>query len=273
MDHRVLDDHELLERSDAKPNIIGDYRTPCIWCWNLVGRMEFRNPLGDRLVYIFPFRCLPALFLLEKGIPKDHLHPLGLQTIRTVAAPIFMAGIELHLGDITQLQVDAIVNAANESLLGGGGVDGAIHAAAGAELVVASKKLAPCPAGQARLTPAFNLPADHVIHAVGPIYRDGTRGERDVLRNTYLACLEIAHEAKCTSLAFPCISTGAYRFPKAEACEIAIETVSQWLGNQSVPLTIIFCCFERHDYELYAKRLEELGLLLHFDKKPKGGIR
>jgi len=155
-----------------------------------------------------------------------------------------MAGIEIHSGDITQLSVDAIVNAANELLIGGGGVDGAIHDAAGSELVNASRQLAPCPAGNARITPGFNLNADFVIHAVGPVFRDGTRGEFDTLANTYRAALQIADENSFKSIAFPCISTGAYCFPQGRACEIAIQTCTDWLNNRDHPKTIVFCCFE-----------------------------
>lgn len=171
-----------------------------------------------------------------------------------------MAGIELHSGDITQLSVDAIVNAANELLIGGGGVDGAIHAAAGPELVDASQKLAPCPAGNARLTPGFHLRARFVIHAVGPIFRDGTQGESDVLAATYRAALEIADEHNFSSVAFPCISTGAYGFPQGDARDIAIHTCTDWLKQHEHPRTIVFCCFEPSDVLLYTERLNELGI-------------
>ena len=171
-----------------------------------------------------------------------------------------MAGIQLYSGDITQLSVDAIVNAANELLIGGGGVDGAIHDAAGSELVTASQKLAPCPAGNARLTPGFNLNANFVVHAVGPVFRDGTRGEFDTLANTYRAALHIADENDFKSIAFPCISTGAFCFPQDRACEIAIQTCIDWLNSHNHPKTIIFCCFEPSDTLLYTERLSELGI-------------
>ena len=125
-----------------------------------------------------------------------------------------MARIELYSGDITRLGVDAIVNAANESLLCGGGVDGAIHLAAGRELVVASSQLAPCPAGNARITPGFDLPAKFVIHAVGPIFYDDEKNAPKLLKETYLAALRIAADNKLDAIAIPCISTGAYGFPK-----------------------------------------------------------
>lgn len=177
---------------------------------------------------------------------------------------ILMAGIELYSGDITQLFVDAIVNAANEQLIGGGGVDGAIHAAAGPELVNASRKLAPCPAGHARLTPGFNLQAKFVIHAVGPIFKDGTRGESKALSDTYRSALEIADHLKFTSVAFPCISTGAFSFPQDGACEIAIQTCVDWLKQHQHPKTIVFCCFEPSDLLLYTKRLNELGIFRQY---------
>ena len=172
-----------------------------------------------------------------------------------------MAVIELHCGDITKLDVDAIVNAANELLIGGGGVDGAIHAAAGPKLLDASRKLAPCPAGNARLTPGFNLNARFVIHAVGPTYRDGRRGESDKLTDTYQAALKISDEEKFGSIAFPCISTGAYSFPQELACEIAIRTCLDWCAEHNNPETIVFCCFEPSDQLLYTERLTELGIL------------
>ena len=174
-----------------------------------------------------------------------------------------MAGIEIHSGDITQLFVDAIVNAANELLIGGG-VDGAIHAAAGPELVDASQKLAPCPAGNARLTPGFNLNANFVIHAVGPIFRNGSHGESEVLTDTYRSALEIADQHNFTSVAFPCISTGAYSFPQDDACEIAIQTCAEWLKQHEHPKTIVFCCFEPSDLLLYTKRLTELGIFRQY---------
>ena len=175
-----------------------------------------------------------------------------------------MTGIELHSGDITQMSVDAIVNAANELLVGGGGVDGAIHAAAGPELIEASRKLAPCPAGNARLTPGYNLNADFVIHAVGPIFRGGENGEFELLADTYRAALRIANEHNFNTIVFPCISTGAYSFPQDQACEIAIQTCIDWNEKNSQPKTIVFCCFESSDLLLYTKRLNELGIFRQY---------
>lgn len=172
-----------------------------------------------------------------------------------------MAQIELFAGDITGLDVDAVVNAANESLIGGGGVDGAIHDAAGSQLVAASRMLAPCPPGESRLTPGFDLLARYVIHAVGPIFHDGTEGESDVLERTYKSVLQIATNHSFETIAIPCISTGAYRFPQHTASQIAIKTVVGWLSKHDFPKTVVFCCFESSDVALYTDRLDELGIL------------
>lgn len=171
-----------------------------------------------------------------------------------------MTRIQLFAGDITTLHVDAIVNAANQSLLGGGGVDGAIHAAAGPRLVAASRKLAPCPSGNAKMTPGFNLRARFVIHAVGPVFTDGRQGESDVLRKTYESALRLASAESIETIAFPCISTGAYGFPSDSACEIAIESVLSWQSRYQYPQTVVYCCFEQSDLELYANRLDHLGI-------------
>jgi O-acetyl-ADP-ribose deacetylase (regulator of RNase III) len=163
-------------------------------------------------------------------------------------------------GDITQLDVDAIVTAANESLLGGAGVDGAVHDAAGPELVANSRQLAPCPAGEARITPGFRLASSYVIHAVGPIYVDGESGETETLAATYRSALAIAAENGVRTIAFPCISTGAYAFPNRLACRTAIDTVIAWLRENELPEIVTFCCFETVDENLYTERLEEVGI-------------
>jgi O-acetyl-ADP-ribose deacetylase (regulator of RNase III) len=158
-------------------------------------------------------------------------------------------------GDITRLAVDAIVNAANRSLLGGGGVDGAIHRAAGPELLEACRRLGGCPPGEARITAGYRLPARFVIHAVGPVYHGGRSGEAEVLRSCYRSSLALAAEAGLSSVAFPCISTGAYGYPKAEACDIAISTVAEWLDASVLPRSVVFCCYDGESARLYGARL------------------
>lgn len=153
--------------------------------------------------------------------------------------------------DITRLEVDAIVNAANSSLLGGGGVDGAIHRAAGRELLEECRKLGGCPSGEARITGGYRLPARHVIHAVGPVYHGGRSGEAQLLASCYTWSLRLAEEVGAASVAFPCISTGVYGYPKAAACEIAMATVSEWLGKHEVPGSVVFCCFDDENAGLY----------------------
>ena len=163
--------------------------------------------------------------------------------------------LEIVLGDITQLKVDAIVNAANSSLLGGGGVDGAIHRAAGSELVRECRMLGGCKTGDAKLTKGYRLPATYIIHTVGPVWHGGKNQEAELLARCYRRSIQIAINNKIRSLAFPCISTGVYRFPKTIAAEIAIETCKQEQQNNNCP-KIIFCCFGREDYQLYQQILQ-----------------
>jgi O-acetyl-ADP-ribose deacetylase len=158
-------------------------------------------------------------------------------------------------GDITQSNVDAIVNAANESLLGGGGVDGAIHRAAGTELLKECRKLGGCPTGQAKITGGHRLAARYVIHTVGPVYAGGGHGEAALLRSCYRESLRLASERGVESLAFPCISTGVYGYPKAEACEVAVAAVADWLATHELPRLVTFCCFGFADAELYRAAL------------------
>ena len=157
--------------------------------------------------------------------------------------------IELTTDDITTLSVDAIVNAANETLLGGGGVDGAIHRAAGDELLDYCRDLQGCPTGEAKISPGFNLPAQWIIHTVGPIWHGGQAGEANLLRSCYESSLDLAASKEAASLAFPAISTGVYAYPKAAACTIAVETVSRWPGI--FPIKVVFCCFDQHTFDLY----------------------
>ena len=158
-------------------------------------------------------------------------------------------------GDITVLDVDAIVNAANPSLLGGGGVDGAIHRAAGPGLLEECRTIGGCPTGQARITGGHDLKARHVIHTVGPVYVDGTRGEPEQLRSCYVESLRLATDAGVRTLVFPCIATGVYGYPKIDACAIAVATVGEWLAGHELPGSVVFCCFERRDAELYRAQL------------------
>ena len=160
--------------------------------------------------------------------------------------------LEVALGDITTEHVDAIVNAANNSLLGGGGVDGAIHRAAGPELQDACLRLNGCAFGDAKATPGFALPARFVIHTVGPIWRDGDAGEARLLASCYRRCLEVADELGAASVAFPAISTGAYGYPVTEATRIAVETVRSIITSVEL---VRFVCFDAAVHELYVREL------------------
>ena len=157
--------------------------------------------------------------------------------------------------DITTLAVDAVVNAANTSLLGGGGVDGAIHRAAGPGLLAETRLLGGCKTGEAKLTKGYNLPAKHVIHTVGPVWRGGRHGEPALLRNCYWNSLEIAREKGFKSIAFPCISTGVYGYPAEEAAAIAVATVREYTTQTGYDREVIFCCFSQSDLEIYRKLL------------------
>ena len=169
------------------------------------------------------------------------------------------ARITVLQGDITCLDVDAIVNAANTSLLGGGGVDGAIHHAAGPALLAECRAIGGCPTGQARMTAGYRLRARHVIHTVGPVYRGGRSGEPEALRSCYRESLRLAEGAGLQSVAFPCISTGVYGYPKGEACEIAVAEVSGWMAARALPARVVFCCFDPEDARLYIRRLDAPG--------------
>lgn len=160
-----------------------------------------------------------------------------------------MVEIEIIQGDITKLDVDAIVNAANCSLLGGGGVDGAIHRAAGPELLRACIALNGCETGKAKITPGFRLPAKFVIHTPGPIYRDGQHGEPALLESCYKSCLELAEENDCKTVAFPAISAGVYGYPKKAATEIAVRTVREYPAQKV--RKVIFCCFGEEMEKIY----------------------
>jgi O-acetyl-ADP-ribose deacetylase (regulator of RNase III) len=165
------------------------------------------------------------------------------------------ARIEVILGDITKQPVDAIVNAANETLLGGGGVDGAIHRAAGPELYDECLKLRGCATGDAKITRGYRLPAKYVIHTVGPVWGGGRRGEDDLLASCYRRSLEIAAAHGLRTIAFPCISTGVYRFPRERAAEIAVREVRTFLENHPSIEKVVFVCFLQEDFAIYQKLL------------------
>lgn len=166
--------------------------------------------------------------------------------------------LKIIVGDITRLTVDAVVNAANEALRGGGGVDGAIHRAAGPELLRECLKVGGCPEGQARLTGAYKLPAKMIIHTVGPVWQGGGHGEPDTLASCYRSALELASEQGAQSIAFPCIATGVYGYPATKACKIAVGTTVDWLLKNPLPHAVTFCCFSEKDAVLYRARVESL---------------
>lgn len=160
--------------------------------------------------------------------------------------------------DITKLKVDAIVNAANKSLLGGGGVDGAIHKAAGALLLQACKQLSGCQTGQAKITHGYNLPAKYIIHTVGPIYRFHDQAEDEqLLRYCYRNSLDLAKKYNLKTIAFSSISTGVYGYPKKEAAQIAVSTCKKWLADNGNLLEITFCVFDKENLNIYRQLLEK----------------
>lgn len=162
--------------------------------------------------------------------------------------------------DITTLDVDAIVNAANSSLLGGGGVDGAIHRAAGPELLAECRALGGCRTGDAKITKGYRLPAKHVIHTVGPVWHGETQNEARLLASCYRGSLELAAANACRSVAFPAISTGVYGYPKEEATMVALAAVVDFLNGHETPEKMIFCCFDQPTADLYRREIERRGL-------------
>lgn len=162
-------------------------------------------------------------------------------------------------GDITKLKVDGIVNAANNTLLGGGGVDGAIHRAGGPTILEQCKKIGGCPTGEARITTAGDMPSKYVIHTVGPIYKDGTKGEKKLLYNAYYNSLKLAKKYGIKTIAFPSISTGVYGYPKNEASEIAIKASMDFIDENNDDISeIIFVLFSKDDYLLYENKLNKI---------------
>ena len=166
--------------------------------------------------------------------------------------------IEVIQGDITKSEVDAIVNAANTSLLGGGGVDGAIHMAAGSALLAECRTLNGCPTGEAKITRGYRLPAKHVIHTPGPRWRDCEHGEPELLANCYRNCLRVAAENHCETVDFPSISTGVYHFPLEQAAEIAVRTIAETLEHYSSIRRVRMVCFDARTRMAYEKALEAL---------------
>lgn len=168
------------------------------------------------------------------------------------------ARFQVVTGDITKLAVDAIVNAANTSLLGGGGVDGAIHRAAGPELLEECRSLNGCKVGQAKITRGYRLPARHVIHTVGPVWQGGGEGEADLLASCCRKSLELAVASDCRTIAFPAISTGVYRFPKEDAARIAVGTVAHFLDRDPTLVDVIFACFDEETAALHRAAMAAL---------------
>ncbi len=170
-----------------------------------------------------------------------------------------MPNIEIILGDITRQPVDAIVNAANCSLLGGGGVDGAIHRAAGPELLAECRTLHGCETGKAKITRGYRLPAKYVIHTPGPVWHGGGYGEAELLASCYRSCLELAAENGCETVDFPSISTGVYHFPLEKAAEIAIGTIAAYLREHPEIRRVRMVCFDTRTKDFYDRALEKLG--------------
>lgn len=171
-----------------------------------------------------------------------------------------MTNIEVVQGDITRMDVDIVVNAANKTLLGGGGVDGAIHRRAGKELLEECRTLGGCRTGEAKMTNGYNMRCSKIIHTVGPVYHGGNNGEADLLKNCYFNSMMLAEEYRFTnglgsiSIAFPCISTGVYGYPKKEACKIAVETIKE-INNSKIK--VFFVCFEEDQYQLYLDEINK----------------
>ncbi|WP_040577401.1 O-acetyl-ADP-ribose deacetylase [Methylopila sp. M107] len=181
---------------------------------------------------------------------------VGNQSLPVLSRQISGRTVEVLVADITTLPVDAIVNAANTSLLGGGGVDGAIHRAAGPELVAECRMLFGCKTGQAKITKGYRLPAAHVIHTVGPVWQDGTKGEPELLAACYVQSIARAEENGLRSIAFPAISTGVFRFPQDRAAEIAVAAGVSALAQAKALEKLIFCCFSDESARLHAAAIE-----------------
>jgi len=187
---------------------------------------------------------------------------MGTPAKTLATARIGAARLEIALGDITTLALDAIVNAANRSLLGGGGVDGAIHAAAGPELLAECRTLHGCETGSAKITKGYRLPAKHVIHAVGPVFKDGAHNEDELLASCYRTALSIAAAHSLQSIAFPAISTGIYGFPADRAARIAVLAVTEGIAREGPPKRVVFCCFSAASAAHHEAALRALGVAI-----------
>jgi O-acetyl-ADP-ribose deacetylase (regulator of RNase III) len=183
-------------------------------------------------------------------------------TTPLLTAEVGKTVLDVIVADITTLDCDAIVNAANSSLLGGGGVDGAIHRAAGPELVAECRMLNGCATGSAKITRGYRLKAKHVIHAVGPVWNGGGHGEEDLLASCYRTALTLARDRGLVSIAFPAISTGIYRFPADRAARIAVGTVTSEVSNNARSLTrVVFCCFAQDAADHHMRAFADLGIV------------
>ena len=212
-------------------------------------RRDIRNWKGTN---ILGFALMEVRGMLSGGIQADTEKQAGLE---------YQSGIYIHQGDITKMECECIVNAANKSLLGGGGVDGAIHRAAGPKLLEECRRLGGCETGGAKITAGYNLPADYVIHTVGPVY-SGKTDDALKLADCYRNSLNLAKAYGIHSIAFPAISTGVYGYPLDEAVPIAVDTASGWLSdNKGYGMKIIFCCFDRRTKELYQEYAGKAGVL------------
>ncbi|MBN2402418.1 MAG: O-acetyl-ADP-ribose deacetylase [Spirochaetes bacterium] len=170
-----------------------------------------------------------------------------------------LSHVHVKQGDITKENVDAIVNAANPSLLGGGGVDGAIHRAAGPRLLEECRKLGGCTHGEARITAGYNLKAKYVIHTPGPIYKDGRSGEREILANSYYNSMKLAKNNKFRSISFPAISAGVYGYPKDDACKTAVDTVLKFMAEENYIIVVYFILFDKINYDIYNNYFSQIN--------------